>query len=147
MLCPGLPLLIIDPLAPSQLSPDSSSGDLLDHAIGLITSLRRERDLERKAHDRTRHSDNARISTLEAQLARREAELEECIAHTGECSGRPSKLPHQKTTGGELAVMTLDETIRVSDLAEVRNRTLEEELKQVRILTRVTESLAEHTPS
>ena len=51
----------------------------------MIEALRRERDLERRAHIQTRDSTQAQIVSLAAQLSRRDAELESCIscaAHT-----------------------------------------------------------------
>lgn len=56
--------------------------DQLAYAGALINRLRRERDDERVAHVLTREALQSRIDALEAQLARREAELEYCATRT-----------------------------------------------------------------
>ncbi|KAF8812890.1 hypothetical protein BYT27DRAFT_7335353 [Phlegmacium glaucopus] len=58
----------------------ASESELLLHATTMTETLRRERDFERKAHAQTRDSAQARIVSLEAQVSRREVELESCIA-------------------------------------------------------------------
>ncbi|TFK73267.1 hypothetical protein BDN72DRAFT_214319 [Pluteus cervinus] len=77
---------IQNPTHQSRSRP-SSTGDnlneedeeLLAYAASIIENLRSERDRERRSHQLTRESAEQRIRKLEAQLARREAELEGCL--------------------------------------------------------------------
>jgi len=65
----------------NNTSEHGSDDEIRSYATAMISSLRAERDLERKAHEQTRQQADYRIIQLEAQLARRDAELAACIAH------------------------------------------------------------------
>ncbi|KAJ7483878.1 hypothetical protein B0H11DRAFT_1201820 [Mycena galericulata] len=81
-------------LEPIQSMPNAASFSLIAkedsiwaYAAGMITFLRDALASERHAHAETRTAARARIAILEAQLARREAELEACVVHAGQASG------------------------------------------------------------
>ncbi|KAF5361781.1 hypothetical protein D9756_002832 [Leucocoprinus leucothites] len=63
-------------------SPSLNEEDQLAYAGAIIDRLRRERDDERVAHGLTRDALQSRVDILEAQLARRDAELEMYATHT-----------------------------------------------------------------
>ncbi|KAJ6610625.1 hypothetical protein B0H10DRAFT_1811311, partial [Mycena sp. CBHHK59/15] len=69
---------------PTSSHSIASDDDLLAYASGMIKYLRGALATERNAHSTTRKAARARISLLEAQLARRDAELEACIVHAGQ---------------------------------------------------------------
>src|ERR1700690_3026241 len=80
-----LSLSATEPLTrhPSSNSSEQSFNDEVQmYATAIISSLRSERDLERNAHEKTRHQAECRIIELEAHLARRDAELAARITPT-----------------------------------------------------------------
>jgi hypothetical protein len=125
-----LPSLVVQP----------SESDLLLHATAMIETLRKERDLERKAHAQTRDLAQGRLVALAAQLSRREAELESFISGTAHIvSTMQSEHPRQaKQSIGE--PLTSEQVISALNATLVRNKTLEIEIsdlfKRVRISVR-----------
>ncbi|KAF8195768.1 hypothetical protein K438DRAFT_2017033 [Mycena galopus ATCC 62051] len=81
-------------LEPLQTMPNNISSaaesELWEYASGTIISLRASLASERRAHAETRSASRARIAVLEAQISRRDTELEECIMNTGLNFPRPS---------------------------------------------------------
>ncbi|KAF9444506.1 hypothetical protein P691DRAFT_620740, partial [Macrolepiota fuliginosa MF-IS2] len=67
--------------APNSIRRDLENEDQLAYAGAILERLRQERDDERVAHIITRESLQSKIDTLEAQLARREAQLEHWATH------------------------------------------------------------------
>ena len=100
----------------------------------MIETLWRERDLEHKAHAQTRELAEARLVSLEAQLSRREAELESFISGT-----HFKNHPEQPRLAEELndEPITSEQVISALDATLTRNKTLEVEIrglfKRVRI--------------
>lgn len=112
----------IEPIMPRRVSPTDVE-DLLSYAASMIEVVRRERAMERKAHQKTKEWAQSRIATLEAQLSRREIELARCATHCfssrdavpAAASLQDEPVPHQQY------VDTLQWTI-------AKNRTLELEI-------------------
>jgi hypothetical protein len=106
----------------------------------MIETLRKERDLERKAHAQTRDLAQGRLVALAAQLSRREAELESFISGTAHIvSTIQSEHSRQaKQSIGE--PLTSEQVISALNATLVRNKTLEIEIsdlfKRVRISVR-----------
>ena len=95
----------------------------------MIETLRRERDLEREAHAQTRRSAQARIDSLEAQLSRREVELETFISGVG-----PTVpiIQHEYPRNADQLIdepLTSEQIISVLDATAARNKTLETEIR------------------
>ncbi|THH15950.1 hypothetical protein EW146_g4606 [Bondarzewia mesenterica] len=135
---------LIDVLA----SPDSSSRtksrpsygntdiDHLAYASSLISSLTSERDFERKAHARQEAENKSRIATLEAQVARREAEIES-LTISGAQERTEAKLSLSRPASplnlgdpGSIR-MTNDEAIRILERSSSRNRLLKREVEGI----------------
>ena len=115
----------------------TSESDLLHHAMTMIETLRKERDLEHEAHAQTRDLAQARLVSLAAQLSRREAELESFISGTHTISTIP--LEHPKLAKKLIdESLTSEQVISGLDATLIRNKTLETEIrglfKQVRAL-------------
>lgn len=115
--------------------------DLLAYATSIIARLRTELDFERQSHGRTVEEANLRIEELEAKVAVREAELENCITspEDHECQpGEPrdvstyapknrkpdKKLPEPKPLSDE-------ECLRFLESNNARNRSLEIEIRHI----------------
>lgn len=92
----------------------------------MIETLRRERDLERKAHARTRDLAQARIVSLAAQLSRREAELESFISGTAHTASTV-QLKHPRQA--ELLIDEPFTTEQVISALCARNKALEVEIR------------------
>ncbi|KZT21131.1 hypothetical protein NEOLEDRAFT_1139747 [Neolentinus lepideus HHB14362 ss-1] len=108
--------------------------DVYAYASAMIAALRVERDLERKAHSQTRRDTEYRITALEAQLARRDAELEACIYHTehrAKIQSTDKKYRSNKTPSGGACSMTDEDIISVLEATAAKNRALELEVKQI----------------
>ncbi|KIM88483.1 hypothetical protein PILCRDRAFT_814379 [Piloderma croceum F 1598] len=132
----------VEPLTrhPSSNSSEQSFNDEVQmYATAIISSLRSERDLERNAHEQTRHQAECRIIELEAQLARRDAELAARITHTDgflseshdqERKSQPLN-DHGKVSScqNDNRHMTKDEAIQVMEATSARNKTLEQEVQ------------------
>ncbi|TFK52119.1 hypothetical protein OE88DRAFT_1508222 [Heliocybe sulcata] len=97
--------------------------DLQTYAASLLASLH----AERTSHSLTQR----RISLLEAQLARRDAELEACLHHADHRERiRADEKRHTGGRGGE-ASMTDEEVLEVLEAAAARNRALEVEVQHI----------------
>jgi hypothetical protein len=115
-----------------------SEDHFLSYASSILASLRLERDNERKAHARTRDLAEKRILGLEAQLSRREVELERCIVggHVHDVGGEGDTTPLQRispsATAPPVDVMEQignEEIISILDSTVARNKILENEVK------------------
>jgi hypothetical protein len=110
----------------------------------MISSLRVERDLERQSHQQTRQQAEYHIIELQAQLARRDAELEAYITRTDEFPSpenaprRNSQFHKDKESGPSVdRHITKEEALRVMEATAAKNKLLELEVqglfKKVRI--------------
>ncbi|KAJ3570605.1 hypothetical protein NP233_g4294 [Leucocoprinus birnbaumii] len=80
---PSIVYKLLEDAEPLEAHPEPlNEEDQLAYAGAIIERLRRERDNERVAHSLTRDALQSRVDILEAQLARREAELEFYATHT-----------------------------------------------------------------
>jgi hypothetical protein len=93
------------------------------YATAMLNSLQSERDSERRSHQQTRFDAQSKISLLEAQLARREAQLEACIAHTPECFPLP-----QQSAQSQAEPIEQNEAVKVLETTLAKNRSLEAEV-------------------
>lgn len=59
---------------------ENETQDLFSYASAMINALRLQRDNERHSHSRTRDIANNRITLLEAQVARRDAEIAAAVS-------------------------------------------------------------------
>jgi hypothetical protein len=141
----SLSVLSLSTTEPFTRHPSSNSSEqdfndeLQTYATAIISSLRSERDFERNAHEQTRHQAECRIMELEAQLARRDAELAACITHKdgflteSHYQGRKSQpLNDHETVSSrqnDNRHMTKEEAIQVMEATSARNKTLEQEVQ------------------
>ena len=101
--------------------------------------LRAELEQERVSHAKTHDSAEFEIACLRAQLARRDAELQACVAHADHGAllsgmhGHEAKPPDKRLAPDYFAS---EETARILSLAKTTSRELEVENK--RLLTRVS---------
>ncbi|KAI0690205.1 hypothetical protein BC835DRAFT_1365502 [Cytidiella melzeri] len=120
-----------------------------DHYPTIIALLRSELKKERASHARTHSTAEIEILTLRAQLARREAELEACVAHstaehrvfapepestTANHRGGSQRINVAHRTRPEQAHasrLTPEEASQLLGLTAARNRRLEAEVKQI----------------
>ena len=117
------------------------NNDLLAYATSIIARLRMELDLERQSHGRTVEEANLCIEELEAKVAVRDAELENCITSPGDHEHQPeeprnavthafekrklgNRLPEPKTLSDE-------ECLRFLESNSARNRSLEIEIRHI----------------
>jgi hypothetical protein len=135
-------LPISDPFAgnPAIQPPECSSSDEHQrYAAAIIASLRAGCDIERKAHEYTRQQAGLRIIELEAQLARRDAELEACITNAdnllrhGLDQGRKSRC---LDIGGPANIgpitnnyLSEEDAIQVINATSAKNKALELEVQ------------------
>lgn len=120
---------------------DGRNEDLLAYATSIIARLRIELDVERQNHSRTVEEANLRIEELEAKVAVREAELENCIASPGDCEhqpGEPRNVPIRAFEKQELGKrlpepqpLSDEECLRFLESNSARNRSLEIEVRQI----------------
>jgi hypothetical protein len=112
------------------------------YAGAVIDTLRRERDLARVAHEHTRQIFQDRIDNLEAQLARRDAELEACGGDVEPPMLEASSVLKKEDQKGkkfrkEQVLIPQEEVLTLQQQSTTRNKTLEEEIrglfKRVRI--------------
>ncbi|KAF5337252.1 hypothetical protein D9611_002967 [Ephemerocybe angulata] len=120
----------IDHPPTSRVSP-AEMDDLLSYAASIIEATRRERTLERKAHQKTKEWAQARIATLEAQLARREAELAHCATHC--VPGFDPAAPPEDHMPYQQCLDTLQRTISKNKSLEMEINTLSDKLSGVRL--------------
>lgn len=107
-------------------------GQIKAYAAAMITTLRRERDLERKAHEQTRQNAEFRIIELEAQLAHRDAELEACIIHTCHSLDQHQIYGERENIGVESRTnprISKEEANIIMDTTSTRNKLLEQEIQ------------------
>ncbi|KAJ7734112.1 hypothetical protein B0H16DRAFT_156136 [Mycena metata] len=118
------------------LSGAESAPNLWAYASWMIRFLRDTLTTERGAHAATRRAARARIAILEAQLARRDVELEYCVMHGGQTFPRAHNGPHYPN----ISLPPSPPPVSVSDMKETVRRTseenlvLEEEVRQLELL-------------
>lgn len=120
---------------------NSHNDDLLAYATSIIARLRMELDVERQRHSRTMEEANLRIEELEAKVAVREAELENCITsprddvrQPGEPQTDPTHAFEKRKPGKRLPEpkpLTDEECLRFLESNSARNRSLEIEIRQI----------------
>lgn len=101
---------------------------VLSYATSIIEELRRERDLERVSHARTRAVAEAKILDLEAKLSRREAELESCAGHVDQDQD-VTFTPKTFSQNFQGEPITSQHIISMLDVTVARNKILELEIK------------------
>ena len=117
------------------------NNDLLAYATSIIARLRMELDVERQNHSRTVEEANLRIEELEAKVAVREAELENCVTFPGYDDQQPEELPDVPTHAFEKQKLSKrlpkpkplsdEECLRFLESNSARNRSLEIEIRQI----------------
>ncbi|KAG8905624.1 hypothetical protein FRC01_008288 [Tulasnella sp. 417] len=115
------------------LTPRSGT---LDHfSPALFKALSEELTKEKEAHELTRKDAATRIAVLQAQIARRDAELE---AHVGPDSvplPGPASFP---SSSAEVPAITKSQALAILDDAAKQNRKLEAEVKRLNQQVRTT---------
>jgi hypothetical protein len=144
--CSILSMLAINPLnfseplhtMPNDWSRLISEHDLWAYASGMITFLRDSLASERRAHAETRTAARARTALLEAQIARRDAELEACLFHTGQTFPRasgsrhaPPNIPVLSPSPPPIPTADVDNALH---LTVAQNVALEEELEHLAVV-------------
>jgi hypothetical protein len=115
-------------------SKDGSTEQLLSYASAIIDTLRHERDLARAAHAHSCDMFGGRIHILEAQLARRDVEIE---AHAEQVGRFPltadaivrQEMHEKKRSKMHPVSMAQEEVMTMMQRTVARNKTLEEEIK------------------
>ncbi|KAF8557456.1 hypothetical protein OG21DRAFT_316188 [Imleria badia] len=120
---------------------DDRNDDLLTYATSIIARLRMELDVERQSHSRSVEEANLRTEELEAKVAVREAELENCITspgdderHPGELQNIPTHVFEKQDLGTRLPEpkpLSDEECLRFLEGNGARNRSLEIEIRQI----------------
>lgn len=110
---------LVEPLIPLPQSSDSNA-DNDSYASSVISSLKKQLEIERAAHQRTRLDAATQISDLQARLARREAALEESIGKKG---GSKEILPV-----GRIVPLDKEEAMK---LLHAKNKAVELEVKEL----------------
>lgn len=96
----------------------------------MLEVARRERALERKAHQKTKEWAQSRISTLEAQLSRREAELARCATHCVPARApSPVQQPPPSYPQHEVESVPYQQYMDTLQWTISKNRTLEREIQ------------------
>ena len=125
--------------APSTLPLKNSDVNELAYTTSLISALKRERDNEIAAHQRTKRAADSRVASLEAQLAIREAELALYVPQPSldQEAGRP---PHVREAVDETG-LSRPETVAILESALSQNKLLELEVQHLSEEVRVESSL------
>lgn len=116
---------------------DDYNNDLLGYATSIIARLRTELDFERQSHSRTVEEANIRLEELEAKVAVREAELENCITSPGDHEhqlGEPLDATKKWMPGRRLPEpkpLSDEECLRFLESNNARNRSLEIEVRHI----------------
>ena len=114
--------------------------DLLAYATSIIARLRTELDFERQSNSKTVEEANLRIEELEAKVAVREAELQNCIAASGDLehqSEEPldaSQVAKMRDVSKKLPKpqpLSDEECLRFLESNNARNRSLEVEIRRI----------------
>lgn len=105
---------------------------MLEYGASVITRLRTELDHERKAHCKAIEEANLRIYELEAQVAVREAMLEECIRyHPKRETSMLDRLRQPQNSDSAIPPprpMTDEDCLRILADNNARNKSLEIEI-------------------
>ncbi|KAJ3534218.1 hypothetical protein NMY22_g7019 [Coprinellus aureogranulatus] len=124
---------LLDPIPPPEplRSTSGDSDELLSYAATMLEVARRERNLERKAHQKTKEWAHSRIAALEAQLSRREAELARCATHClpPERSPTTQQQPPPSYPQHEAEGMPYQQYIDTLQWTVSKNQTLEREIQ------------------
>lgn len=123
-------------LTENQFTPSDTgcrdSEDVLEYGVSIMTRLRNELDLERKAHCKVVEEANLRISELEAKVAAREVVLEASIRHHQKRDVSP--LDCFRTSESEIPPpkpLTDEDCLRVLAGSNTRNKSLEIEIRSL----------------
>ncbi|KAL1686712.1 hypothetical protein GGG16DRAFT_63698 [Schizophyllum commune] len=114
----------VEPIKGKGVARTAEDDKLVDFASSQIASLRMQRDAERRAHASTRQ----RVIELEAAVARRDAELDACVAahtHLQATSSGPSG----SSTSTKYSKIQAEPVVAFLDFNLVTNRALEDELR------------------
>lgn len=105
----------------------------------MIRLLRDTLTTERRAHAATRSAARARIAILEAQLARRDVELEYCVMDAGHPFPRAHENPRYPNI--PLPTSPPPEMREIIQRTSAENIVLEEEVRQLELLVMYSRSL------
>ncbi|KAJ7156218.1 hypothetical protein C8R46DRAFT_1004638 [Mycena filopes] len=112
-----------------QKSNSDSASDLWAYASATISHLRNALTAECRAHALTRAAARARITALEAQLARRDVEVESCVMHAGQAFPPESRASHYpEIPPSPLPLSEMRESIKHTAAG---NLVLEEEVRRL----------------
>jgi hypothetical protein len=127
--------------APSTSPLKDSDVNELAYTTSLISALKRERDNEIAAHQRTKRAADSRVAILEAQLAIREAELALCVpqASLDQETGEPPRVG-EAVNGTSLSH---SEAVAILESALSQNKLLELEVQHLSKEVRAGSSLGE----
>lgn len=106
-----------------------SEDDLRAYASAVIVSLQTERERERQSHKRIFKDAEYRIAELEAKVARRDAELEACIAHVHHTSSSTPEIEFKNQT--DRGRMSKEDALAVMETTTARNKLLESEVQEL----------------
>ena len=143
-----------DPLAPPIPIQSSTSSNVPEavtsHVATVVSSLRTELNKERTTNARVLEYAESEILRLQAQVARRDAELEACVIHahdptlfdapeevTPGSGDRLKPLPDDNGKSSEklkridASQLSREEARRIMGLVEVRNEELEEDITRL----------------
>lgn len=115
-----------------------------DFAKYTVATLREQLEEERRDHDFDLENANREILSLRSQLARREAELESCIYHTGADRNMWHSIPEESPSTAKeasknndanrripVSSLSREEMIQIFGIADVRNRSLERDIHEI----------------
>ncbi|KAJ4482128.1 hypothetical protein J3R30DRAFT_3699454 [Lentinula aciculospora] len=121
---------------------------LMNYAASMIENLVHERNLAREAHQSLFVDARAQIAALEAELARRDLELEHCITHCVECAnfrraGTQNKLEPLTPMDPSTLSRIFQKTSTRHRILELGNQHLERQWEEFRESTTVPPSTAQ----
>ncbi|KAI4524677.1 hypothetical protein K525DRAFT_174113, partial [Schizophyllum commune Loenen D] len=114
----------VEPIKGKGVARTAEDDKLVDFASSQIASLRMQRDAERRAHASTRQ----RVIELEAAVARRDAELDACVAAHTHLHAKSSG-PSGSSTSTKYSKMQAEPVVAFLDFNLITNRALEDELR------------------
>ncbi|KAL1713330.1 hypothetical protein EV715DRAFT_211908 [Schizophyllum commune] len=114
----------VEPIKGKGVARTAEDDKLVDFASSQIASLRMQRDAERRAHASTRQ----RVIELEAAVARRDAELDACVAAHTHLHAKSSG-PSGSSTSTKYSKIQAEPVVAFLDFNLITNRALEDELR------------------
>ncbi|TCD66957.1 hypothetical protein EIP91_000686 [Steccherinum ochraceum] len=133
-------LFLLDPLALPAAS-STSADPSIPLAATIISSLRAELHKERTSNARVLDYGEREILRLQAQVARRDAELESCIVHNHDLATLDAAWDDQVKPAGvengigkkqiSAASLSREEALAVMGLVQTRNRRLEDDVSRL----------------